>query len=145
MHALLWNVFMPAVTRVLGYSLGRRLYLLEDALKAVVLEWAVRHLPDFRWSVRTADGGPDTQRIEEVLVRFRSIRARTLAIGFDDDPYAAVSATDRILGLCAGCAAERLLLTRADVDGRPIGHFGFFRSRFRDTLWPRVLAWIRAS
>lgn len=144
MYAL-WHVFMPAVTRVLGYFPGRRLHLLEDLPKGVALEWAARRRPDFWWNVRTADGAPDTQRIDEVLARFRSIRARTLAVRFDDDPFATVAATDRVLGLYAGCTAERLLLTRADVGGQPIGHFGFFRSRFRDTLWPRVLAWIRAS
>lgn len=142
MYAL-WHVFMPAVTRIVGYFPGRRLHLLEDLPKGVALEWAARRRPDFWWNVRAADGTPDTRRIEEVLARFRAIRARTLAIRFDDDPFATVAATDRILGLYSGCAAERLLLTRADVGGQRIGHFGFFRSRFRDTLWPRVLAWIR--
>jgi predicted alpha/beta hydrolase len=34
------------------------------------------------------------------------------------------------------------LIGPADTNCQPIGHFGFFRSRFRETLWPRVLAWL---
>jgi predicted alpha/beta hydrolase len=142
MYAL-WHVFMPAITRVIGYFPGRRLHLLEDLPRGVALEWAARRHPDFWWNVRTPEGLPDTVRIDEVLGRFRAIRARVLAVRFADDPFATESATRRILSLFSGCLGEERLFTRADVGGQRIGHFGFFSSRFRDSLWPQVLQWIR--
>jgi predicted alpha/beta hydrolase len=32
-----------------------------------------------------------------------------------------------------------------DVGGQKVGHFGFFRARFQDTLWPPVLEWLLNS
>jgi predicted alpha/beta hydrolase len=95
--------------------------------------------------VRTPDGAPDTQRIEEAPSRPHSIRESAPAIRFDDDPLVTVAATDRIRGRCADCLAERLLWTRADTGGQSIGHFGFFRDRLRATSRPRTMARIRSS
>ncbi|MBK9704379.1 MAG: alpha/beta fold hydrolase [Betaproteobacteria bacterium] len=142
---LLWHAFMPAVTRLVGYFPGRWLHMLEDLPRGVALEWAARRKPDFWWNVRGADGKPDVARIDEVLGRFRSIHASVLALRFEDDPFATVAATERVLGLYSGCTAEQRLVTRADAGGQKIGHFGFFRSRFRDTLWPEVLRWLQAQ
>ncbi|MBK7792689.1 MAG: alpha/beta fold hydrolase [Betaproteobacteria bacterium] len=142
---LLWHAFMPAVTRLVGYFPGRWLHMLEDLPRGVALEWAARRKPDFWWNVRGADGQPDVARIDEVLGRFRSIHASVLALRFEDDPFATVAATERVLGLYSGCTAEQRLVTRANAGGQKIGHFGFFRSRFRDTLWPEVLRWLQAQ
>lgn len=140
---LLWHALMPALTRLVGYFPGRRLHLLEDLPRGVALEWAARRKPDFWWNVRRPDGTPDVERIDEVLGRFRAIRASVLALRFEDDPFATAAATDRVLGLYSGCRAEQRLVMRSDVGGQKIGHFGFFRSRFRDVLWPVVLRWLQ--
>jgi len=135
---LLWHALMPFVTRVVGYFPGRRLRLLEDLPAGVALEWAQRRKPDFWSHLKLADGSPDTVSIQRYTRRFDAIRARTLAIRFSDDPFATKEATERILGLYKNVTATRLVLATTDGDGRPIGHFGFFSSRFRDTLWPLV-------
>jgi predicted alpha/beta hydrolase len=140
---LLWHGLMPSVTRVVGYFPGRRLRLLEDLPAGVALEWAGRRRPDFWWNRRTPDGGADNAWREDALGRFRAIRAPTLSLRFTDDAFATLAATDRVLGLYENCPATRLALSPADVGGQKIGHFGFFRSRFRDTLWQRVLEWLR--
>ena len=139
----LWHVLMPMVTRVVGYFPGRRLHLLEDLPAGVAYQWALRRKPDFWWNLRLPDGAPDTALIETLIARFRAIRARTLAIRFADDPFATEAATDRILSLFSNCDSTRLLIGPADVGGQAIGHFGFFRSRFRATLWERVVKWLR--
>ncbi|MBL0291802.1 MAG: alpha/beta fold hydrolase [Betaproteobacteria bacterium] len=123
---LLWHAFMPAVTRLVGYFPGRWLHMLEDLPRGVALEWAARRKPDFWWNARGADGQPDVARIDEVLGRFRSIHASVLALRFEDDPFATVAATERVLGLYSGCTAEQRLVTRADAGGQKIRHFGFF-------------------
>jgi len=135
---LLWHTLMPAVTRVVGYFPGRRLRLLEDLPAGVALEWAQRIKPEFWWHLKLSDGRPDKVSIQGFTRRFEAIRARTLAVRFSDDPFATKEATERILGLYKNATASRLVLRATDGDGRPIGHFGFFSSRFRDTLWPLV-------
>jgi predicted alpha/beta hydrolase len=139
---LLWHALMPAVTRVVGYFPGRRLHLLDDLPAGVALEWANRRQAEFWWNRVTADGTPDTQWRDKIIGRFLAIRASTLALRFTDDAFATEAATTRILGLYQNCRATSTLLGPDDVGGQKIGHFGFFRARFRDTLWARALAWL---
>ncbi|MEP7182252.1 MAG: alpha/beta fold hydrolase [Betaproteobacteria bacterium] len=139
---VLWHAAMPAVTHVVGYFPGRLLRLLEDLPSGVALQWANRRRPDFWWYLKTPEGAPDSARIDEVLSRFHAVRAETLAIQFDDDAFATDAATTRILGLFKNCRASRIERGPDAAGRQPIGHFGFFRSRFRETLWPLVVDWI---
>ena len=142
---LLWHAFMPAVTRAIGYFPGRRLHLLEDLPAGVAIEWANRRKPDFWWNLRKWDGTPDTQRIDDLVGRFHAIRARVLALRFSDDPFGTEAATQRVVGLYANSNTNIHALGPPDVGDSPIGHFGFFRSRFKATLWPHVANWIAAE
>jgi len=142
---ILWHALMPSLTRVVGYFPGRRLHLLEDLPAGVALEWANRRRPDFWWNKKTMDGAADTTWKENTLDRFQAIRAPTLALRFTDDAFATEAATVRILSLYQNCPATQMVLGPSDAGGQKIGHFGFFRSRFRDTLWPRVLEWLRSE
>jgi predicted alpha/beta hydrolase len=138
----LWHLLMPAVASLIGFFPGRALHLLEDLPLGVAMEWANRRKPEFWWNVKTPDGARDANRIDAAIANFQAMRARTLAVHFIDDPFATDAATDRILGLYPNCQTEQMLIGPSEVNGQPIGHFGFFRSRFRQTLWPRVLAWL---
>ena len=138
----LWHLLMPSLVRVIGFFPGRALHLLEDLPRGVAIEWANRRKPEFWWNVKTPQGVPDTDRIDAAIAHFQAIHARTLAVHFSDDPFATSAATDRILALYPNCQTQRMLIAPADTNGQPIGHFGFFRARFRETLWPRVLAWL---
>lgn len=139
---LLWHLLMPALARVIGFFPGRALHLIEDLPRGVAIEWANRRKPEFWWNVKTPEGARDTKRIDAAIAHFQAIHARTLAVHFSDDPFATSAATDRIVGLYPNCQTQRMLMGPTDTNGQPIGHFGFFRSRFRETLWPRVLAWL---
>lgn len=136
---LLWHVFMPLVTRIVGYFPGQRLHMLEDLPKGVALEWAGRRRPEFWSHLKLADGKLDSTRVEALLARFEAVRANTLAVRFTDDPFATMEATDRILGLYRNASATVLTINSKAVESKKIGHFGFFRSRFRETLWPHVI------
>jgi predicted alpha/beta hydrolase len=142
---LLWHTLMPLLTRVVGYFPGRRLHLLEDLPAGVALEWANRKQPDFWWNKTKMDGSVDTEWRENALRRFQAIRAPTLSLRFSDDLFATEAATDRLLGLFQNCPTTRMVVRPADAGRQKIGHFGFFRSRFRDTLWPRVVQWLRVD
>jgi predicted alpha/beta hydrolase len=144
MYAL-WHVIMPAVTRTIGFFPGRMLRVCEDIPAGAALEWADRRHPDFWWNVRTKTGELDVGRIEDALARFRAIHAPTVAIRFSDDPFATAEATNRILSLFSNCPATQVMLGPEDTSGQPIGHFGFFRTRFRNSLWPIVLPHILSA
>jgi len=142
---MLWHLFMPLATSVTGYFPGRALHLGENLPAGVAREWANRRRGDFWWHLRAADGSLDTAKRDELLARFHAIRARTLALRFTDDPFATEAATTRVLNLYANADAATLAIKPADAGNQPIGHFGFFRSRMRATLWASVLAWLNAT
>jgi len=133
-----WHLAMPALTRAVGYFPGRRFGLPEDLPAGVARDWSQRRRPEPWWNLRGADGLPDRPRVAEVVARFDAFRAETLVLSLADDPFATPEATARIAALFRNCAIrERTIDPRAA--GLPrVGHFGFFRSRMRDALWPIV-------
>jgi predicted alpha/beta hydrolase len=121
--AALWYGVVPGVTRAVGYLPGS-LGIGEDLPPGVALEWAA-------WC-RTPGylvGGPGAPR----KAGFARLRADALAFGFDDDPYAPPAAIDALVALYENASIDRVHVTRSEVG--PIGHFGFFRDRFRKGLW----------
>jgi predicted alpha/beta hydrolase len=142
---LMWHMFMPAVTRVFGYFPGRRLHLLDDLPAGIALEWANRRRGEFWWNHVTPAGTLDVQWRDRMLDRFLAIRAPTLALRPTDDAFATEPATARLLELYGNCPATQVVFSPDDAGVKKIGHFGFFRSRFRDTLWTSALAWLLGS
>ena len=142
---LLWHIVMPLLTKIVGFFPGRALRVSEDIPAGPAIEWASRRHPDFWWNVRTDKGEIDSERIADALTRFRAIRAATLAMRFSDDPFATSDATTRVLALFSECEVKQVLVTPSEIGEGSIGHFGFFRSRFREKLWKAILPFMFAS
>lgn len=121
-YGALWYALVPGVAGALGYLPGA-LGIGEDLPGGVAREWA-------EWC-RTRDymvGGEHGAR----RALYARLRAPVLAFGFDDDDYAPPAAVSALLSLYENAPVERRQITRAEAR---VGHFGFFRERFRETLW----------
>jgi len=59
-----------------------------------------------------------------------------------DDRYAPRPATEAILHEYASAPSEVIAVDPARYGGGKIGHFGFFRERFRETLWREAGDWL---
>lgn len=134
-----WHMIMPGLTRIFGYFPGKKLGWLEDTPSGVVRDWSARtpafeHRPSGR-----------------VLARSRGARdlvnatGRLLAISIADDPFGTVPAVDRLLGYFENCDRHLLRIAPGDIGVSEIGHFAFFHSRFKETLWPLPLAWLQGQ
>jgi len=135
-----WRIILELLTPWVYGGLGACVYLLRSAHVFIYQRcFDVRRRPEYWWNVRRDDGSPDADYIETLHARFSAIHARSLAVRFTDDPFATNRATVRILELFPNVSSVNMVLSASDVDGQKIGHFGFFRSRFRTTLWPKVL------
>lgn len=75
---------------------------------------------------------------------FASVRTPILAIGSTDDPWGTPAARDAIMRHFINAPVETRWLDPSTAGG-PIGHLDFFRSRFRDTLWPEPIAWLKGE
>jgi predicted alpha/beta hydrolase len=75
---------------------------------------------------------------------FASVKTPILAIGAADDPWGTPAARDAIMRHFVNAPVETRWLD-PDAAGGPIGHLDFFRSRFRETLWPEPVAWLKGE
>lgn len=139
---IMWHAMMPAVTRTMGYFPARRLGLPEDLPAGVAYDWAARTRPDFKRNFRRRDGSVDFERFTEIRSRFEAVDADVLAATISDDPFAIPKAITRLRGLYKRCRFEELRIDATIPNTRKIGHFGFFRSAARETLWPLVINWL---
>lgn len=76
--------------------------------------------------------------------RFASVTTPILAIGAEDDPWGTPRAQEALLKMYVNAPIERIWLSPPG-GGQSIGHIGFFRSAFRDTLWTLATDWLTGA
>lgn len=132
-----WHVLMPLATALLGYFPARRLGWHEDLPAAAAYEWAFRPATLER-AYRRHDRDGSALR-----AGFDAVRAETLAIGLEDDPFGTPAAIHRLLAYYRNSSRHYVRIAPAAVGVAQIGHFAWFHDRFRASLWQDSLDWLR--
>jgi predicted alpha/beta hydrolase len=131
---LLWHVLIPALVPLLGRLPAFVLGGGEDVPPGVAREWARwGRQRDYVMSCARPLGGRG----------FARLRAPIVSYAIADDPYAPMRSAEALLRYYDLAPTELRVVRPGEVGERHIGHFGFFRSRFRDTLWMRVAEWLQ--
>jgi predicted alpha/beta hydrolase len=136
-RAWMWpatHIGLPLVPRLLGYFPGSRLGFGEDLPKEVTIEWA-------RWC-RHPRYLVGALGVEREYARFAA-PIRLYAIS--DDAFAPRRAVEALAALYPFSKPEIHEVEPKDVGADRIGHFGFFRERFRDSLWREARDWLEAQ
>jgi predicted alpha/beta hydrolase len=121
---IVWRALVPTLTASFGYLPGR-VGLGEDLPRGVAEEWA-------RWCTSPEyliSDYPEAKR------RFARFDKPVLMYSFRDDEMAPRRAVDALLTCFEGAPIEHHDISPAAFGGTPIGHFGFFKSRFEHSLW----------
>jgi predicted alpha/beta hydrolase len=129
LFAALCYLAMPALSHLLGYFPARILGLGDDLPKGIALGWA-------RWARTRA-------YLDAVPFAPSGIPGRSYS--FADDLLAPPKACDRLCASYPGVRWDRRHIEPADLGAAKVGHFGFFRDRFRDSLWVDSLRWLQAT
>jgi predicted alpha/beta hydrolase len=132
--ALTWYVGIPVASRLFGYVPGW-LGIKEDLPAGVAREWA-------EWCRRP---GFLFEGHDERRYGFESFDRPFLAYSFEDDDYAPRAAVESLLDAYREARVDHRHVTPREVGAPAIGHFGFFRERFRDTLWRESADWLRSQ
>lgn len=131
--AALMRVFLPLTVKALGYVPARLSGFGEDLPGGIAREWASWILnPESLWGVLPAAETAPARRFHAPMTFVR----------FSDDPWATERDTQRIADRFPAAKRAIRVLRPSEAGGQPIGHLGFFRSRFAQTLWPRAIAWL---
>jgi len=79
------------------------------------------------------------------LQNFPNYKGAMRALCMADDPWATRPAVELLCSGFTSITPEILSITPADAGASKIGHFGFFRSEHRDTLWRGAAEWLQAA
>jgi predicted alpha/beta hydrolase len=123
------------ITQLLGYTPGK-LGIGEDLPKGVFMQWT-----DWVMNKRYYYDDPNLK----ALTNYSQYKKPVRALSFTDDPWATLQMVEL---LCSGFTAtkpEILSVAPKQVGATKIGHFGFFRPEFRDTLWKDGADWLLAK
>jgi predicted alpha/beta hydrolase len=134
--AALWHVLIPGFVGALGYLPMSAFRMGEDLPRDVALEWARwGRNPEYLWSYAKARGGRG----------FTSFEGRIRSYAIADDGFAPVRSVAALLAFYTRARTELKVVAPKEVGAKGIGHFGFFRRQFRDTLWADALEFLRVS
>ena len=132
--ALRWYLGVPVASRLFGYVPGW-LGTKEDLPGGVAREWAEWcRQPDFLF-----EGHQERRRGYERFAK------PLLAYSFEDDDYAPRAAVESLLDAYRDARVDHRHVTPRELGAPAIGHFGFFRERFRATLWRETASWLSAQ
>src|SRR5690606_36226525 len=73
--------------------------------------------------------------------RFAEVRLPILAVGLSDDPWATPRAVEHFMARHPNASVQQRWISPTEA-GAPVGHLGFFRTRFAATLWPPLAQWL---
>lgn len=133
---VLMQGYLPITTRVVGYGACKVLGWGENLPTHVARQWT-------KWCaspgyVENAFGSTvDTHAYGEMS-------APMLNLSFTDDTIATAANIEDLLRLFPSAPVERRRYAPEDVQGRAIGHIGFFRRANKD-LWPEVADFLTAT
>lgn len=126
----LWFCVVPVALRLCGYFPGKALRKVGDLPHGVMAQWR-RWCLDREYAVG-AEG-------EGVRAQYASVRTPIVSLSFSDDEMMSLANTESIHGFYAGAPRKMQRIAPRDIGVERIGHFGFFRARFEDSLWRRFL------
>lgn len=136
-RAWMWpatHVALPLVSRLHGYFPGSRFGFGEDLPAGVARQWAAWCRPP-RYLVG-ALGVDDA---------YSKVRFPIRAYAITDDAFAPLTAVEALHRLYPNSQWQTRRVTPAEIGVRSVGHFGFFRERFRDSLWREAADWLEAK
>jgi predicted alpha/beta hydrolase len=126
----LWFILAPLALRLFGYFPGRKLRKIGDLPLGVMQQWR-RWCLDREYAVG-AEGAA-------VRAQYAAVRTPIVSISFSDDEMMSLANTESIHGFYTNAPRTMKRIAPQDIGAARIGHFGFFRSAFEQTLWQGLL------
>lgn len=80
----------------------------------------------------------------EDLNRYLKLSFPLLSLGFSDDHYfGPPTAVEMLLSYYPSVNSSLRIISPADYNSQSIGHFGFLKEDFRETLWTELVEWLK--
>lgn len=124
-----WHVLFPTLLRAFGYLPSKRLTGMEDLPVNVAKQWSTwgKH-PEYLL------GHLPTEK-----TYYQKFSKPISSFIVEDDDLGPQSASDWLLAQYSLADRNRILLRPEDLGLKGIGHFGLFKEKHKEVLWPLVL------
>ncbi len=126
----LWYIVAPLATGIYGYFPGKRLRKVGDLPGGVMKQWR-------KWCINPeymvgAEGAKTREKYKAVATPISSF-------SFTDDELMSKKNIDSLNSFYATSQMKTNRITPEEVGTKRIGHFGFFKAKFQDSLWDNYL------
>lgn len=126
----LWYIVAPLATKIYGYFPGKRLRKVGDLPGGVMNQWRKWCInPEYMIGVE----GIETRD------RYKAVVTPISSFSFTDDELMSKKNIDSLNSFYVTSQIKTNRITPEDVGVKHIGHFGFFKEKFQDSLWSNYL------
>ncbi|KAF1052640.1 MAG: hypothetical protein GAK43_01805 [Stenotrophomonas maltophilia] len=126
---LLWHLIAPLLTPLFGYFPGRRLRIVGDLPRGVIEQWR-------RWCLHPRYVLSEGEAVDR---RYAAVATPIVSLSFTDDEMMSQRSTEALLEFYRHAPKVSRRIDPQQIGVRRIGHFGFFRTQFSESLWVRYL------
>ncbi|REE08542.1 putative alpha/beta hydrolase [Winogradskyella pacifica] len=127
-----WYVLIPTLTPFFGYFPAKKIKLFENLPKHMAYQW--RHWGTHKDYMLREFNFEDLQ--------FKNFNKPLLALSFTKDKFASKASVDWLAKQFTKAKIDRQHIIPEDLGIANVGHFGFFRSAFKASLWKITHQWI---
>lgn len=125
--ALLWFLLVPVLTPIFGYFPGKKINVVTDLPRNVIWQWR-------RWCLnRGYVAGAENALIKDDYDKYE---IHLDILSFSDDELMSANNSSDLYKLYPKAAGRHTRLTPQEVGLKRIGHFGFFKAKQENILWP---------
>lgn len=123
-----WNVVFPSLCGLFGYLPSRSFSKMENLPKGVATQWS-------KWCT-----SPNYlfDSVQPQQLHFNSVTSEIVSYSVEGDDLAPRASVDWLTAAYKNARVRRIHLD-SSLYGTRLGHFGFFNSRLKETLWADLL------
>lgn len=126
----LWYFVVPLALRIFGYFPGKRLRKIGDLPHDAMEQWRRWCLnPDY---VVGVEG-------EQARQLYSEVKTPITSLSFSDDEYMSIRNIESLHDFYTTAPRVMKRIRPSEVNAESIGHFGFFRPKFKESLWGKYL------
>lgn len=129
---VLWYLIAPLAIAIAGYFPGARLRAIGDVPAAAMWRWR-------RWCLHPLYLGGEGEAVRAELA---AVTQPVAALLFRDDEMMTQESLHRLFALYSSARVAFRVFEPSRFGLSGVGHFGFFRQRNGESLWPIVLDWV---
>lgn len=126
----LWYFVVPVATRLFGYFPGKRLRKVGNLPAGVMNQWRSWCLnPEYMVGVEG----------DELRAKFEAVKLPITSFSFSDDELMSARNIESLHSFYTSSPKTMNRISPEDIGAKRIGHFGFFKPRFKKSLWEGYL------